>query len=373
MIHDLIDSASYMPHGYCLLWKPWLVALHAGSDLLIAAAYFAIPIAMLQFLWRRQSVEMKHLAYLFAAFIFWCGLTHGMSLATLWWPAYELQGIIKFATAAVSIVTAVIIFPLLPRALALPSTHQLKELNSELAEQIASRQAMVAELESTREGLERRVEERTEELRKAVDQVNILMRELAHRSKNLLAVVQSMARQTLRHTMDKQQFEERFMARLQGLGQAQEELVRNNWRGVEIDKLVASQLTPLTGGERVAMEGPAVFLKPEAAHHIGLALHELATNAIKHGALSATEGRVTIAWSITGEGDGRTLSLSWRETGVSIPTGRRGTGFGFIVLERIVPAGLGGDVDLRIDPGGVSWTLTAPLAAVTDPSAEPGG
>ncbi len=76
MIHDLIDQASYMAHGYCLLWKPWLVALHAGSDFLIFAAYFAIPVAIWIFLQRRPpDLEMRRIAILFAAFIFLCGLS----------------------------------------------------------------------------------------------------------------------------------------------------------------------------------------------------------------------------------------------------------------------------------------------------------
>lgn len=73
MLHEMIDSAAYMAHGYCLLWKPWLVALHAGSDFLIFAAYFAIPVAIWIFVSKRPNVEMKGLARLFAAFILWCG------------------------------------------------------------------------------------------------------------------------------------------------------------------------------------------------------------------------------------------------------------------------------------------------------------
>jgi hypothetical protein len=83
MVHDLVDSASYMAHGYCLLWKPWLVVLHAGSDVLIFLAYFAIPAAIWIFLRQRQDLELKRLAILFAAFIFLCGLTHLVQMVTL--------------------------------------------------------------------------------------------------------------------------------------------------------------------------------------------------------------------------------------------------------------------------------------------------
>ena len=102
IMHDMIHSASYMAHGYCLLWKPWLVVLHAGSDFLIFAAYFAIPVAIWLFLRQRPDLELKPLAILFAAFIFLCGLTHLVQMVTLWWPIYETQAFVKAATAFVS-------------------------------------------------------------------------------------------------------------------------------------------------------------------------------------------------------------------------------------------------------------------------------
>src|ERR1700687_3511869 len=116
MVHDLVDNASYMAHGYCLLWKPWLVVLHAGSGLLIFCAYFAIPVAIWIFLRQRKDLELRRLAMLFAAFIFLCGLTHLVQMVTLWWPLYDTQGALKLATAIVSVATAGMIFPLIPTA-----------------------------------------------------------------------------------------------------------------------------------------------------------------------------------------------------------------------------------------------------------------
>ena len=94
MLHRLFQGI-YMPHGYCLLWDPWLVTLHAASDVLTFLAYSAIPIAIWIFVSRRRDLEMKALARLFAAFILWCGLTHLFGFITLWQPVYELQGIVK--------------------------------------------------------------------------------------------------------------------------------------------------------------------------------------------------------------------------------------------------------------------------------------
>ena len=131
MIHDMIDHVAYMAHGYCLLWKPWLIVLHAGSDILIFAAYFAIPVAIWIFLRQRPDLELRPLAILFAAFIFLCGLTHLIQMITLWWPIYETQGIVKLLTAIVSVVTAVMIFPLIPKAVAIPSPRALQTANEE--------------------------------------------------------------------------------------------------------------------------------------------------------------------------------------------------------------------------------------------------
>ncbi len=103
---DRLLGTLYMPHGYCLLWDPWLVAIHAGSDLAIFAAYFAIPVAMWSFVRQRPNLELRRMAMLFAAFILWCGFTHLFSMLTLWWPAYEAQGVVKAITATISVFTA---------------------------------------------------------------------------------------------------------------------------------------------------------------------------------------------------------------------------------------------------------------------------
>jgi hypothetical protein len=126
----IMDAASYMAHGYCLLWKPWLVGIHAGSDALIFIAYTAIPIAIFLFI-RKRQIEFSALAWLFIAFIFLCGVTHIVNLVTLWFPIYETQGWIKLVTAMVSIATAIVIFPLVPKALAIPTPTEYEARLSE--------------------------------------------------------------------------------------------------------------------------------------------------------------------------------------------------------------------------------------------------
>lgn len=114
----VFDVERYMPHGYCLLWQPELVWMHILADITITLAYFAIPLTIAFLLYKRQqSVPFRWVFVMFAAFILLCGTTHLISLLTLWYPVYYFEGIVKVITAAVSLATAFLLFPLIPRLL----------------------------------------------------------------------------------------------------------------------------------------------------------------------------------------------------------------------------------------------------------------
>lgn len=171
IVDYLFGAASFMPHGYCLLWRPDLVALHAISDGLIFLAYASIPAALVIFVRRRPDLEHRWTLVLFASFIMACGLTHLVAIVTLWQPAYGLQGLVKLATAIVSVLTAIAIWPLIPKLLKVPSPTTLQRLNEQLAQantnlkgEIAKNQATLGELSAMRRELEVRVELRTREL-----------------------------------------------------------------------------------------------------------------------------------------------------------------------------------------------------------------
>jgi hypothetical protein len=155
VLEYLFGAASFVPHGYCLLWRPDLVALHAVSDLVIAAAYFSIPAALFVFLRKRRDLNFRWMFGLFVAFIFACGTTHLVGLVTLWQPVYGLQGLVKAAMALVSIATAVTLWPLLPQALALPSPAALAAANARLQAEVAERRRAEAELRAALDRLER--------------------------------------------------------------------------------------------------------------------------------------------------------------------------------------------------------------------------
>lgn len=468
LLEWLFGAASFVPHGVCLLWRPDLVALHAVSDVLIALAYFAIPAAIWWFVKRRKDLTAEHrrIAVLFSAFIVWCGVTHLGGLITLWAPFYGLQGLIKATTAAVSVVTAFAVWPILPKLLEVPSPAALAAANAKLTEALA-------ELEAVKADLERQVAERTEDVRllnvrferalegslicvfeqdedlvytwihnppapltpetvvgrtdadvmngeaaeialvakrrafaeggvqeaqfaadfggetrwwllntapsllrdgrpgllsvgvdvtaqvRQQEHLQVIMRELNHRTKNLLAMVQAIARQTGRGATSVEDFQGRFTERLQALADGHDLLVAADWSGADVRALVERQLREelKERPDRIEVSGPSVVLPPAGAHYFGLALHELHVNAVKHGALSGEAGRVRAGW----RRKGGKLVFVWEEhdgPAVSVPSRK---GFGRTLLETLAPGAMRGRAALSFPREGVRYELVAAL------------
>ncbi|SDU32477.1 sensor histidine kinase [Stappia sp. ES.058] len=593
---DLLDylfgAASFMPHGYCLLWRPDLVALHALSDAAIALAYVAIPVAMLIYLGRRPDIHgtPRRIAHLFIAFILACALTHFAALATLWWPAYGAQGLIKALTAVISIATAVTTWIMLPRLLAIAPLQDLERANAllqrenrnlskqvgksreelnrtndrfemaltgsnisiftqdadlrytwihnprfgldpssivgktdaeafspEAAEDMVPMKRQVMESgeaastyiafdsqaagtvyfdlvvhptksdEGTVDGvvctaidmtekhlyeirltsLASRLAEANQRFEKALDgslitvfeqdrdltyvhvvnppagttvedfvgqtdetvfskedrlklapakqrvmesgestvlevdldmagqqknynvsldpardrtgtitgvigtavdlthkrenerQMHLVMRELTHRSKNLLAVIQAMARQTAARSDNPEDFVESFSARLQAMAASHDLLVSQSWYGADLRELVIAHLAQSIDPDspQIEVSGPTRSISADAAQNLGLALHELTTNAAKYGALSVLDGKLAVAWEI-GE---TVVRLSWTETGGPHVSAPKRDGFGRMLLERLVAPALDGDVTIDFAASGVRCTIEFPI------------
>lgn len=215
---------------------------------------------------------------------------------------------------------------------------------------------------------------REQALRKSELHTRFVMRELSHRSKNLLAVIQAIARQTSRSANNVEDFNARLGERLASLGRSQDLLVQKNWQGVAINELIWVQLKAFidAADPRVTTRGPAMNLSAEAAQNIGMALHELATNASKHGALSVPGGRVEIDWEWTAPESGeRRLRLHWIETGGPAVQPPSRKGFGHAVVERLAAASLHGTAELDWRPEGLVWTLDVPESSVTETYSEP--
>jgi PAS domain S-box-containing protein len=196
------------------------------------------------------------------------------------------------------------------------------------------------------------------ELRARDEQVRLLLREVSHRAKNMLSIVQAIARQTAAH--DPKDFIERFSERIQALAANHDLLVRNEWRGVDLDDLVRAQLAHFADlvGSRIVILGPRLHLNAATAQAIGFTLHELATNASKYGALSVEVGRVEVHW----RRDGDIFAMRWTESqGPPVQPPVR-SGFGRMVIEAMAKHAVGAEVRLDYAPSGLQWHLVCPAA-----------
>jgi two-component sensor histidine kinase len=204
-------------------------------------------------------------------------------------------------------------------------------------------------------------------------QLGVVVDELNHRLKNFVAIIQSIARQTVHQSSTKDDFEARFSSRLGAFGRSLDLLVANNWHGARLDELVRMELTPfgVNDGTHITVTGEAVDLNPEAARNISLALHELATNACKYGALTVPDGKVAVHWQFANGADGQRLIMTWCESGGPIVTEPTHWGFGRQVIELLSAQALSGNVTHEFLPGGVNWTLDVPAASILATSSEP--
>lgn len=206
------------------------------------------------------------------------------------------------------------------------------------------------------------------ERKQAEEQREILLRELNHRVKNLLAVVQAIAHQTAARTTSIGHFLQAFSGRLGALATAQGRLTEHGWRGVDLGELIHHTLDPLglADGGRVRTRIENVPLATAAAQSLALALHELATNASKHGALSVPEGQVELSAAVNGPSTAPTLEIVWRERGGPPTRPPTRQGFGTRLLTRVVARQHRGQVHLDWDPAGLVCRLVLPLDQVLD-------
>ncbi len=488
-LHWLLSSENFMPHGHCFLWQPGTLWLNVGSDLLIATSYFMIPVAIYYFMRQRRPLRYAWVPMMFAAFIFLCGATHIMEIWTVWNPVYRVAGALKLLTGVVSFATLALLIWIMPRALLLKTpgqlhaevearTFELRELNRQLREQIAARDAAVQQHQIAEEARARAdamlhaivqsapsliyakdregrmllanpqalkligktwsdvkgrtdlefLEDRSQaeavtrndrhlmeanhvveseevvgtkpgeervwfsikaplrddsggviglvgvsveitERKRLEHRLRLMVDELNHRVKNTLATVQAVAAQTLRGA--NQLLYTAFQDRLLSLATAHDVLMRENWTGAEVYDVVLGQLSPYgaPGSGRFELSGPKLRLSSKAALALAMQIHELATNALKHGALSNEQGRVELRWSITQDAVPM-LRLTWTERGGPEVAPPRQRGLGSLLIERILARDLSATVRLDFDsPAGIICTMESPVTRVAAPAA----
>ncbi len=197
--------------------------------------------------------------------------------------------------------------------------------------------------------------------KRAEERLAVVASELNHRVKNTLATIQSVIAYGAREPMPKDEFVRSLIERIQAMASAHDLLVRSQWQGAALSDLLSEELRP-HGLDRIGLDGPDLWLTPNAALGFCLMIHELATNAAKYGALSRDQGRVSIHWEVADTDGERTLMFSWTERGgppVSPPTRR---GFGSEIIEQYGAGQMGGTAGIRFDPDGVHMSLRAPMA-----------
>ena len=198
--------------------------------------------------------------------------------------------------------------------------------------------------------------------------VALLLHEVNHRAKNMLSVINAIARQTALN--DPATFTASFAKRIKSLAASHDLLVANAWKGIMLDELVTSQLAHFKQllDDRITMQGPSVKLHATAAQNIGMALHELSTNAAKYGALSQETGKISVAWDVTQDADDvAQFTLSWTETDGPAVTPPVRKGFGTVVLGAMVRSNLKAEVAMDYAAQGIVWRMSCPLSACAEP------
>jgi two-component sensor histidine kinase/integral membrane sensor domain MASE1 len=238
--------------------------------------------------------------------------------------------------------------------------HQIEESERRLAEGLAAQAAVAEENARLYAAAQREIEER----RRAEEHQKLLINELNHRVKNTLATVQSIAAQTRRTAKDPKASYEAFIERLMALSRVHDVLTHERWERAALRAIVDGATQPFEDGtgRRFRISGPPVWIEPHAALALAMALHELATNAAKYGALSVAEGVVTLEWRLA-EGPGEVLELAWREAGGPPVRPPKQRGFGSRLLERGLAGELNGEVSVDYRPDGLACTMRARLRA----------
>lgn len=244
---------------------------------------------------------------------------------------------------------------------------ELEQMRAELAESYATLEQRVAERTSELADTAKRLEAEVTERKRAEERLTILVRELSHRVKNILAVLQSIATRTVLPTRSADESREILSGRLQALGRAHELLIEASWAGAPLQHVVEAELAGFT--DRVKVRGPDIRLSASAVQTFALIVHELLTNAAKYGALSNAEGEVVVDWSIRPDAERRFLQFAWEERGGPEVVASSHQGFGFALISTMGRS-LTTSPSIRLDPRGLQCKISIPLETLLPSNSE---
>jgi two-component sensor histidine kinase len=333
-IDAFFSSNNFMPHGHCFLWRKDLLALHIISDALIAISYYAIPIALGYFVKKRSDTPYPWMFSLFGIFILACGTTHLFNIWTFWFPHYWISGAVKLITAIVSVATAISLIPIMPKALAIPSTRELEQINQDLLIQIQLRELAEARLRKYQEGLEDQIKQRTAELSESKDKVlqslrekETLIRELYHRTKNTMQVIRSMLMLQAAEfptNISLQQVVKNTEDRIQAISLVHQMLYTSqDLSQISIKEYISVLASLIMQSFNVSIDRISLnitvqehFFLLDTAIPFGLILNELMTNSLKYAFPNDRKGLITI---ILSKSESNNYVLQYSDDGVGVP------------------------------------------------------
>jgi two-component sensor histidine kinase/CheY-like chemotaxis protein len=235
---------------------------------------------------------------------------------------------------------------------------ELEQMRAELAESYATLEQRVAERTSELADAARRLAAEVTERKRAEERLTILVRELSHRVKNILAVLQSIAARTVLPTRTADESREILSGRLHALGRAHELLIDASWSGAPLQQVVESELAGFS--DRAQVFGPDIELSASAVQTFALIVHELFTNAAKYGALSNDKGEVLVNWCVSEEADRKFLDFNWQERGGPVVTALGRNGFGFTLISAMGRS-ISTAPNIKLDPNGLECRIRVPL------------
>jgi signal transduction histidine kinase/CheY-like chemotaxis protein len=397
-------STEFMPHGMCYLWNPAVLWLHAISDVLIAAAYYAIPFLLFYFVRKRSDIKFKGIFIAFGIFILACGTTHLMSAVIIWHPIYGIEGLIKAITAIASIATFLMIVPLMPAIIAIPSPAQLEILNRSLARQIEERRIAEEQVRKINEELEERVAKRTAERQSLENQliqsqkmeaVGRLAGGVAHDFNNLLTVILGYTDMLREHSGQDSialELADEVHLAAHRASDLTNQLLAFSRRQIALPRVVSMndvvrQVQKMLGriiGEdiqidlRLAADALPILVDPSQMQQVIMNLAVNSRDAMPNG------GRLTIETADAG-GDQALLTVSDTGCGMDEATKShlfepffttkakgKGTGLGLSIVYGIVKQN-GGEILVESEPGqGTSFKIYLPVvASVPEPIGYP--
>ena len=206
----------------------------------------------------------------------------------------------------------------------------------------------------------------------AAARTHALLREVSHRTKNLLAIILAISRVTARDATTVQGYERSLSSRIAGLAASQDLIVASDWQSVELHALISSQLKAVLHetSDRIELAGPKLILNPTAAQNLGMAITELVLNAIEHGALSNDIGRVDVSWKIVTAEAVNEILIEWSERNGPLVAGVQKRGYGLAVIERLVIQSLKAKTDIKFAADGIRWSILAPVETLVLPNTE---